>query len=318
MSIFQRLRRIISGQEAPPTERQAPPPPVRPVLVVTDSTADLPPDLAAELGITVVPLEVIFGGESFRDGIDLTSEEFFRRLSESRELPSTSQPSLGEFQRTYEGLAAHTDRILSIHLSSRFSGTVETARQAGQTLAGRCQIEVIDSGTVSMAMGLAAIAAARAGRWGADLEFCAERARSVLRRQRLAIALDTLEYLRRGGRIGRAQAVVGGLLRLKPILTIRDGEAYPLTRVRAHKKALEEVLRICLSEGDVAEAAVMYTTKPDDAQYLADEVARRCPGIPIHVGRIGPVIGVHGGPGLVAVCVVLADEPAAPAAEAGS
>jgi DegV family protein with EDD domain len=315
MSIFQRLRRIISGQEAPPTEA---PPPVRPVLVVTDSTADLPSELAEELGITVVPLQVIFGEETFRDGIDLTSEEFFKRLSESRDLPSTSQPSVGEFQRVYEELAAQTDRILSIHLSSRFSGTVETARQAAQALAGRCQIEVIDSGTVSMAMGLAAIAAARAGRWGADLDFCAERARSVLRRQRLAIALDTLEYLRRGGRIGRAQAFLGGLLRLKPILTIRDGEAFPLTRVRAHKKALEEVLRICLSEGDVAEAAVMYTTKPDDAQYLADEIARRCPGIPIHVGRIGPVIGVHGGPGLVAACVVLADEPAAPAVEAGS
>ncbi|MEX1255193.1 MAG: DegV family protein [Dehalococcoidia bacterium] len=317
MSIFQRLRRIFPGQEARPTEAQ-PPSPVRPVLVVTDSTADLPPELAQELGITVVPLQVIFGDESFRDGIDLTSEQFFQRLSESRDLPSTSQPSVGEFQRAYEELATRTDRILSIHLSSRFSGTVETARQAAQTLAGRCQIEVIDSGTVSMAMGLAVVAAARAGRWGAELDFCAERARSVLRRQRLAIALDTLEYLRRGGRIGRAQAFVGGLLRLKPILTIRDGEAFPLTRVRAHKKALEEVLRICLSEGDVAEAAVMYTTKPDDAQYLADEVARRCPGIPIHVGRIGPVIGVHGGPGLVAVCAVLADEPAAPATEAGS
>jgi DegV family protein with EDD domain len=315
MSIFQRLRRIFPGQEAPRPEA---PPPVRPVLVVTDSTADLPPDLVQALGITVVPLQVIFGEESFRDGIDLTSEEFFQRLSESRDLPSTSQPSVGEFQRAYEELAAQTDRILSIHLSSRFSGTVETARQAAQTLAGRCQIEVIDSGTVSMAMGLAVIAAARAGRWGADLDFCAERARSVLHRQRLAIALDTLEYLRRGGRIGRAQAFLGGLLRLKPILTIRDGEAFPLTRVRAHKKALEEVLRICLSEGDVAEAAVMYTTKPDDAQYLADEVARRCPGIPIHVGRIGPVIGVHGGPGLVAACVVLADEAKPPAAEANS
>jgi DegV family protein with EDD domain len=315
MSIFQRLRRLVSSKEAPAAEAPAPAPPVRHVRVVTDSTADLPPELAEELGITVVPLQVIFGTETFRDGVDLTGEQFFERLARSRELPTTSQPSVGEFQRVYEELAMQTDRILSIHLSSRFSGTVEAARQAARALDGRCQIEVIDSGTVSMALGLAAIAAARAGRWGAELNFCAERAQSVLRRQRLAVALDTLEFLRRGGRIGRAQAFVGGLLRLKPILTIRDGEAYPLTRVRAHKKALEEVLRICLSDGEVAEAAVMYTTKPEDAQYLADEIARRCPGIPIHVGRMGPVIGVHGGPGVVAACVVLAEEPPAPPAE---
>ena len=152
MSIFQRLRRIISGQEAPAGEAPAAAPPVRHVRVVTDSTADLPPELAEELDITVVPLQIIFGTEAFRDGVDLTGEQFFERLAKSRDLPSTSQPSVGEFQRVYEELATQTDRILSIHLSSRFSGTVETARQAAQAFTGRCQIEVIDSGTVSMAI----------------------------------------------------------------------------------------------------------------------------------------------------------------------
>ena len=302
MTIFQRLRRLLPSR--PPL-----PAPPRPVKIVTDSTADLPPEIAQELGITVVPLVVIFGDRVYHDGIDLTSEQFFRLLAESPELPRTSQPSVGEFQRVYDQLAAETDSVLSIHVSSRLSGTVQTAHQAAQNLIGRCTIEVLDSGTVSMAMGFAVLAAARAAREGGDLEACAQAARSVLRRQRLAVALDTLEYLRRGGRIGRAQAFLGGLLRLKPVLTIRNGEAYPLARVRTHRKALDEILRVCLDRGSVVEAVVMHSTSTDDARYLAGEVARRCPGVPVHTGRIGPVIGVHGGPGLIGLAVVLAEEP---------
>lgn len=300
MTLFRRLRDLIPRRADVP----------RPVLVVTDSTADLPPELAQELDITVVPLRVIFGSEVFRDGIDLTTDEFFRRLPQAEELPTTSQPSVGEFRQVYEQLAERSDRILSVHLSAGFSGTVETARQAAAQLAERCRIEALDSGTVSMAMGFAAIAAARAARDGGDLDACAEAARSVLRRQRLAVAVDTLEYLRRGGRIGRAQAFLGGLLRLKPILTIRDGEAFPLARVRTRRKALDELLRTCLEGGRPVEATVMYTTTEDDARFVADEITRRHPGIPVHVGRIGPVIGVHGGPGLVGLAVILAEEPA--------
>ena len=300
MNVLSRLRQLLPSKPAPS---------LRPVKIVTDSTADLPPEIVQELGITVVPLLVIFGEQAHRDGVDLTSEDFFRRLAEAHELPRTSQPSVGEFQRAYEQLSAETDHILSIHVSSRLSGTVETARQAAQRLIGRCTIEVLDSATVSMAMGFAVIAAAHAARDGANLEACAAAARSVLRRHRLAVALDTLEYLRRGGRIGRAQAFLGGLLHVKPILTIRNGEAHPLARVGTHRKALDEILRVCLEHGEVAEAAVMHTTRPEDGRYLADEVARRCPGVSVHTGRIGPVIGVHGGPGLVGLAVVLAEEP---------
>ena len=261
-----------------------------------------------ELGITVVPLRVIFGQQAYRDGIDLSSEEFFHKLTDSRELPTTSQPSTGEFVHVYEHLSEQTNRILSIHLSSRFSGTVQTARRAAQTLIGRCTIEVMDSATVSMAMGFAVIAAAKAAHDGADLEGCEAAARSVLRRQRLAVTVDTLEYLRRGGRIGRVQAMLGGLLNIKPVLTIRNGEAHPLARVRTRQKALEELLHVCLDQGRVVEAVVMHSTSLEDARYLADEVARRCPGVPVHTGVIGPVIGVHGGPGLVGLAVVLAEE----------
>jgi len=300
MSIVQRLRRLIPGRIAS----------ARPVLVVTDSTADLPAQLVDQLGITVVPLQIAFGQESFADGVDLTSEAFFQRLQESDELPTTSQPSLGQFFQVYEALAEQADAILSIHLSSGFSGTLATADQAAAAVRERCRIEVIDSTTVSMATGFAVLAAARAARDGADLDACAEIARSVLNRQRLAVMLDTLDYLRRGGRIGRAQAFLGGLLRLKPILTIRDGEASPLSRVRTRKKALAELLRLTLDQGPIDQAAIMHATSPDDARMLADEIAARMPGLPVHIGRIGPVIGVHGGPGLIGIAVVASQEEA--------
>jgi DegV family protein with EDD domain len=274
------------------------------VRIVTDSTADLPAEIAMELGIDIVPLQVLFGEKAYRDGLDITSEHFFEMLPKSKELPTTSQPSTGEFVRVYERLAADTDHILSIHLSAGFSGTVGTARLAARELIGRCEIDVIDSGTVSMAMGFAVMAAARTAQGGASLEACGAAARSVLERQRLAVTVDTLEYLRRGGRIGRAQAFLGGLLKLKPILTIRDGQAHPLTRVRTRRKALDEMLRICLEDGTVEEAIIMDSTTPEDAAYLREEVMKRCPGVPVYSGRIGPVIGVHGGPGLIGLAVV--------------
>ena len=298
MSIVQRLRHLIPGRKAS----------ARPVLVVTDSTADLPAQLVDELGITVVPLQIVFGQESFADGVDLTSEAFFQRLQESDELPTTSQPSLGQFQQVYAALAEQTDAIVSIHLSSGFSGTLATSEQAAAAVGEQCHIEVIDSGTVSMAMGFAVLAAARAARDGADLDACAGIARSVLERQRLAVMLDTLDYLRRGGRIGRAQAFLGGLLRLKPILTVRDGEASPLSRVRTRKKALAELLRLSLDHGGINEAAIMHATSPDDARMLADQIVARLPGLPVHIGRIGPVLGVHGGPGLIGIAVVASQE----------
>lgn len=304
MTFFRRIRDLVPRRSK---EAEAP---ARPVRIVTDSTADLPPEMARDLLITVVPLQVIFGNESFRDGIDITTEEFFRKLATAAELPQTSQPSVGEFRAVYEELAQHTERIVSIHLSARFSGTVETARLAARELVGRCSIDVIDSGTVSMAMGFAVIAAARAARDGADLDECAAATRSVLQRERLAVALDTLEFLRRGGRIGRAQAFVGGLLRLKPIVTIRNGETFPLARVRTRKKALEALLDTCFEGGaDIQEAVVMQSTTPADADYLVSEVKKRHPNVPVYLGTMGPVIGVHGGPGIIGLAVVLAQPP---------
>ncbi len=277
-----------------------------PVRVVTDSTADLPPSLAEELGITVVPLLVIFGHEALRDGIDLTTEEFFERLTASTELPRTSQPSIGDFQEVYQGLARQTDRIVSVHLSAKFSGTVETARLAADNLRDRCRIEVIDSRSVSMGLGMAVLAAARAARDGADLEEVAEAARSVSGRLEVAVTLETLEYLRRGGRIGRAEAFLGTLLHVRPIVTIRDGETYPLARARTRARALAQVYELAMSHPEIEEVAVMHATSPQDAEALAARVRAEHPQVPVHLGRLGPAIGVHGGPGIIGMAILCA------------
>ncbi|MGB6838002.1 MAG: DegV family protein [Dehalococcoidia bacterium] len=279
-----------------------------PVRVVTDSTADLSPSLAEELAITVVPLLVLFGHEALRDGIDLTTEEFFARLTASTELPRTSQPSIGDFQEVYQRLARDTDRIVSIHLSAKFSGTVETARLAAENLRDRCRIEVIDSRSVSMGLGMAVLAAARAAREAADLEEVAEAARSVSGRLGVVLTLETLDYLRRGGRIGRAEAFLGTLLHVRPILTIRDGEAYPLARARTRSRALTQVYELAMSHPDLEEVAVMHANSPQDAEALAARVRAEHPQVPVHVGRLGPVIGVHGGPGIVGMAVLRAEK----------
>jgi len=278
------------------------------VRVVTDSTADLPPEVVRELGITVVPLLVLFGDEVYRDGVDLSSEEFFERLTTSPVLPTTSQPPVGAFLETYRKLAAETDEIVSIHIAARSSGTCESALQASRSLGGSPRIEIVDSQSASMGLGYQVMAAAHAARTGASLEEVAAAARSVGRRVHLLALLETLEYLRRGGRIGRAQAFLGSVLNLKPLITIRDGVVQPAARVRTRARALDQMLRYCLAYGDLEDVAVMHGTTPEDAEMLARRIREHLPDVPIYVGRLGPALGVHGGPGIIGMIVVEAEK----------
>lgn len=271
------------------------------VHIVTDSTSDIPRDLAEELRITVVPLTITFGTESFRDGLDLTADEFYARLQESKQLPTTSQPPPSLFEYEYKHLASQGD-VVSVHISHKLSGTIETARAAAREVAPD-RITVVDTGAVSMALGLCVLAAARAARDGASREECAAAAESVARRLRIAVAFETLEYLRRGGRIGRATAFLGGLLHLKPILTVKDGETHPVTRVRSRSKAIDALFALC-AEGDVTEVAVLHTTTPDDAAALVERIRQAVPGVHVHTGRFGPALGVHGGPGMLGLAAV--------------
>ena len=269
--------------------------------VVTDSTSDIPRDLADALDITIIPLTVTFGTESFRDGIDLHGDEFYRRLQEAKTLPTTSQPPPALFQYAYEHLSSQGE-VVSVHLSHKFSGTVETARSVARAVAPD-KISVVDTGSVSMALGMCVLAAARVARDGGSRAACVAAAESVASRLRIAVAFETLEYLRRGGRIGRATAFLGGLLRLKPILTVKDGETHPVTRVRSRAKALDELFALCGVPG-VSEVAVLHTTTPDDAAHLAQRAREALPGVTVHEGRFGPALGVHGGPGMIGLAVV--------------
>jgi DegV family protein with EDD domain len=271
------------------------------VRVVTDSTSDIPKAIVEELGITVVPLTIAFGIQSYRDGIDLSADEFYARLQQEKELPTTSQPPPALFQHAYEHLITQGD-VVSVHLSHKFSGTVESARRVAAELAPD-NITVVDSGSASMGLGLCAIAAARAAQAGADRAACAAAAEAMAARLQIAVAFETLEYLRRGGRIGRAQAFLGGLLKLKPILTVKDGEAFPVTRARSRAKAIEELFSLIEKHAPVSDVVVLHTTTPDDAAAFAARAREAAPQATVYEGRFGPVLGVHGGPGMLGVCV---------------
>ena len=271
------------------------------VRIVTDSTSDIPKALVEELNVTVVPLTISFGGQSYRDGIDLGADEFYSRLQQEKDLPTTSQPPPALFEHAYRHLITQGD-VVSIHLSHKFSGTVESARRVADDVSPE-RIAVVDSGSASMGLGLCVIAAARAAQAGADRAACVAAAEAVASRLQIAVAFETLEYLRRGGRIGRATAFLGGLLKLKPILTVKDGEAFPVTRVRSRAKAIDELFALIEKHQPVSDVVVLHTTTPDDAATLAARARDAAPQATVYEGRFGPVLGVHGGPGMLGVCV---------------
>jgi DegV family protein with EDD domain len=273
------------------------------VRVVTDSTADLSPQTVEELQITVVPQIVMFGGESLRDGVDMTTDEFFERLTKSPVAPSTSQAPAGAFLEVYEALSEETDAIASIHLGSRLSGTVASAIVARDALSAACRVEIVDSHAVSLGLGLAVIAAAKAAKGGASLDEVTAAARSVAERQHTLALLDTLEYARRGGRISRIEALLGNLLDIKAIIGVR-GDIQALGRARTRAGGLKRMFELALAHPDIVEVGIMHATTPADAEMLADWVSERLPGVPIRIARLGPALGAHGGPGLVGMVVV--------------
>ena len=279
------------------------------VRIVTDSTADLPLKFAHDLGISVVPLSVIFGDEVFREGVDISHDLFYDKLVRERDLPTTSAPSVGDFLEVYEPLLKKADEIVSIHLSSKLSATYNNACQAAQTLADRgARIEVVDSQAISLGLTFVALSAARAAREGADLEQIKAVAERTTRNIRIYVMVDTLEYLRRGGRIGRARAFLGTMLRVKPLLSLRDGEVHPEERVRTKVRAMERLFQIATSYPNVREVAIGYSTNPQDAHDFELRLAAVMPRVNILVTRVGPVIGTHVGPGALAVGLLEGEE----------
>ncbi len=275
------------------------------VRIVTDSTADLTPEQQRAAGITVVPLNVHFGDQVFRDHVDLTTDEFFRRLKASSQLPRTSQPSVGAFEAAYRKLLEGGDEIVSVHLSSKVSGTFNSALMAAQSV-GDGKIDVVDSLSTSMALGFMALEAANLARAGRDRQTVAECLRGLVAKARVICVVDTLTYLERGGRIGKARALLGSLLNVKPILQLKDGEVVPLGRARGRPQALNRLVELLERDGKVSRLAIMHGAARADAEQLRERVASTYPGVDIQLTEIGAVLGTHTGPGVIGFTYLVA------------
>jgi len=260
--------------------------------------------MVEELGATIVPLQVIFGNEAYREGVDITTEEFYERLVKSRPLPTTSAPSVGDFQEVYERLLEEADGIVSIHIGAKLSATIQAAETARQSIAKPERIEIVDSQAVSLATGVAIMEAVEAARAGAKLAEVKVATESAVQRTHVRIMLDTLEYVRRGGRIGRARAYLGTLLSVKPILSLREGELYPEERVRTRARGLEHIIQWAVKHQNIKRAAVGHCTTPDEAESIRERLAMAFPNADVYLIRFGPVVGTHGGPGVIGVGVM--------------
>jgi DegV family protein with EDD domain len=277
------------------------------VAIVTDSTAYLPAELLGRHGIHVVPLYVVFGGDRTVPEVEITDyDAFFEELRSADQLPTTSQPSVGDFTSAYEPLLAGGGQVVSVHISGGLSGTPEAARQAKATLerdgAGGERIEVVDSTTAAGGLGFMVLAAATAAGQGLDAKGVAERLAEARRELRLWFAIDTLEFLRRGGRIGAASAWIGSTLKVKPILTV-ENEMAPVERVRTSKRAFErmvEYARTCRDSGAEAWSA-QHINAPDQCAALVERGTEVFGHGPTIVSEIGPVLAAHTGPGLLGI-----------------
>ena len=281
------------------------------IRIVTDSTADLPAEVAEQLGITVVPLNVHFGEETFLDGVDILHDEFFERLRTARQLPTTSQPSPGKFMEVYGSLAEAGDQIVSIHISDKLSGTLNSARQAKEQMEGS-SIEIIDARQAALGTGLVAMAAAKAVQQGASYEAVLEEANSAVEQVQLFGLLDTLEYLRKGGRIGMVRGFIGTLLKVRPIITVLDGIVQSATSVRSRAYGIQYMVTLAEERAPLKQAAVMHSSTDEEAEALAERLRPLVADGQVLQGRIGPVVGTHAGPGVIGIVIQSENTPESP------
>jgi DegV family protein with EDD domain len=266
------------------------------IRVVTDSACDLPASLIEALGIEIVPLTIRFGDEEFVDRVELSADEFWERLEHSDTLPETAAPSPGAFETCFRDLAARgATGIVCINLSSHLSGTMQSAQVAAKALDGEIPVTVVDSKTVSMGLGSQCVSACALAADGADLATIAARAEQIAQRTRLLGALDTLEHLRRGGRIGGAQAMLGSMLSIKPVIEVRDGVVAESGKVRTRSKSLVHLAEKLSAADDPQDVYVFHAQAPDIDEFL-ERVSTIVPLDRVEVGEIGPVIGTHTGP----------------------
>ncbi len=275
-----------------------------PVKIITDSSAGLPESAVRDLDITVIPVPVSFGEESYLDGIEMTTEQFYQRLVENKAHPTTSVPAPANFAQTYDEVAKKADEIAVITISHKLSAIPEVALQSLKLMKQKRRIEVIDSNWALMAQGLLVITAARVAKNGASLDEVIALTRNNMGRVDIRIAFDTLEYLRRGGRIGRATAFLGSVLKVNPILCIKDGETYPVAREHSRSKAIEHLYNFAVSYAYIEELAIADATTPDEADRLAEQLSFKFPRERIYRTKVTPAVGTHVGPHVIAVAVL--------------
>jgi DegV family protein with EDD domain len=278
------------------------------VKIVTDTLSDITGDLVTKLGVTVVPLYVRFGEEVYRDRVDITSEDFYRRLINEPKLPSTTQPTPNDFAEVFRKLAQETNEILVITVSSKLSGTYQSAQQAKGYVQAKCRIEVVDSQTVAMGQGLIVISVVNAVKDGANMDKALEMARKASSRSHLIAYFDTLKYLAKGGRIGRAKEFLGSMLSVKQILTVKEGEMAPLTRVHSLRTGMDYLSSFPSRFSSIEAFAVEHTTNLEDGNMMAERFATAYPKIPIYRSIISPVVGTYSGPGAMAITVLEAEK----------
>lgn len=272
----------------------------RPVMIVTDSTADLPETLRNRHNITVIPLTVNFGQESYEDGVDITPQQFLDRLVRSEQLPTTSQPSSPKFAAVFSEAIDKGMDVLCITLSSALSGTWNAARLAAEDV-DKDRIRVLDSRSTTMQLGWTVVAAARAVEAGADLEEASVHATAAISRVQTFAVLQTLDYVYKGGRIGRAAHMVGSALGIKPVLNFVDGVLTPIERVRTWKKALNRAIELSSTTGKPSDIAVLHADNLKDAEKTAATLREHFPDINILISWAGSTILTYSGPGAIGI-----------------
>ena len=278
------------------------------VRIVTDSTADLPKKLVAEHGIAVVPLNIHFGEEVLKDGVDIWSEEFYHRLKNSPILPNTSQPAPGEFLKTYQQIARSGDTIISIHISEELSGTLGSATVAASMLSPDIKVITFDSRTVSMALGLLVIQAAKMAKAGATTAEIINRLQEYQQELVVYFTVNSLEHLQRTGRIGKASAFLGCLLSIKPLLAITDGGIIPIEKIRGNfqKVAQQMVANIAGRFGKRRLlVSIVHTQLPELLQILRVMALEQLTVSELTVNLMGPVVGSHAGPDTIGIIAML-------------
>jgi DegV family protein with EDD domain len=273
------------------------------VKIVTDSTADLEPQLASKLGITVVPAYVHFGDRVYRDRVDISEDEFYQRLLHDPIHPSTEPATPQDFTDVYRKLSQEADGIISIHVSSKLSATCNSALRGKELAETECPIEVVDSQLVTMGLGLLVIAAASVAKPGSSLQQAVKEVKRTIPGIRVLGLFDTLKYLVLGGRISKPKALLGSVLNVKPLLTMEDGELEPAGQVRNRANGVDRLFDFAKNAIDIQDLAIVYSTTPDEAQALARRMDSIFPQERIRLARLGPALGVHGGPGFLFVAL---------------